>query len=489
MFWWGVQFIDSNIGTIVGWDYFYIEGTICRTTDGGSTWVIQLSNIDENLYEVSFTDAEHGTVVGDYGIIFNTTNAGNTWTNQRTGSLNPFYSIFCIDERTALVVGYEGIIYKTTNGGEEWISQISHGIENLRDIFFIDNNIGFIVGGHGKIMKTTNCGNNWIDQVSGWTGELRGVVFTDSIKGIAIGVSGKILRTTDGGNNWINQISGTTLNLCDLSFINPNTGIIAGGDQFGGAGIILKTSDGGLNWSSVWSGATTLRGVSYINESNSIVVGENGSILRTTNSGTTWNFQSSGTNFNLDAVSFTDSVLGTVVGGGSFSTGGIILRTTDGGLNWSKQLTISKNLYDIKCINEKIGFAVGDYGTILKTINGGIVTEVGNFSNFTQLTPESFLLSQNYPNPFNPTTKIKFSVPSVETHRDASLQVKLIVFDILGNEVATLMDEQKPAGTYEVEFRGTALPSGIYFYQLRAVDPSTGSRQGFVETKKMVLMK
>ncbi len=92
--------------------------------------------------------------------------------------------------------------------------------------------------------------------------------------------------------------------------------------------------------------------------------------------------------------------------------------------------------------------------------------------------PNSIVLYQNYPNPFNPTTKIKFSIPSdVETRRGVSLRV----FDILGREVATLVNEEKPAGEHEVEFNNSQLPSGIYFYQLRA-----GS---FIQTKKMILLR
>ena len=87
-----------------------------------------------------------------------------------------------------------------------------------------------------------------------------------------------------------------------------------------------------------------------------------------------------------------------------------------------------------------------------------------------------FLLEQNYPNPFNPSTKIKFSVPNGIVG-----DVSLKVFDILGNEVATLVDKAKSAGTYEVEFNNPQLSSGIYYYQLRS-----GS---YVETKKMILMK
>ena len=101
--------------------------------------------------------------------------------------------------------------------------------------------------------------------------------------------------------------------------------------------------------------------------------------------------------------------------------------------------------------------------------------------------PNNFYLAQNYPNPFNPTTKIKYTIPTPPVSsplvkgRTKEGFVTLKVYDVLGNEIATLVNEEKPAGEYGVEFDGTGLSSGVYFYQLRA-----GS---FVETKKMVLMK
>lgn len=97
----------------------------------------------------------------------------------------------------------------------------------------------------------------------------------------------------------------------------------------------------------------------------------------------------------------------------------------------------------------------------------------------------SFDLSQNYPNPFNPSTTIKYTIPTVETGHASSLQ--LTVYNILWKEVATLVNENKPAGSYEVTFNivemhsNASLPSGIYFYQLKA-----GS---FVQTKKMMIVK
>ena len=97
-----------------------------------------------------------------------------------------------------------------------------------------------------------------------------------------------------------------------------------------------------------------------------------------------------------------------------------------------------------------------------------------------------FDLSQNYPNPFNPTTTIKYSIPSVGAEHVQPLHVLLKVYDLLGREVATLVNEEKPPGNYEVTFsvetrRGESLPTGVYFYRLTA-----GS---YSETKKMVLIK
>ncbi len=93
--------------------------------------------------------------------------------------------------------------------------------------------------------------------------------------------------------------------------------------------------------------------------------------------------------------------------------------------------------------------------------------------------PAEFILFQNYPNPFNPATKIKFEIPG-KARNDISL-ITLKVFDVLGREVATLVNEYKEAGKHSVEFNATGLPSGVYFYRLNA-----GS---FSETKKMILLR
>jgi hypothetical protein len=143
----------------------------------------------------------------------------------------------------------------------------------------------------------------------------------------------------------------------------------------------------------------------------------------------------------------------------------------------------------------------GKYQYRLKQIDFDGTFEYSNTVEVEINSPTEFSLEQNYPNPFNPTTKIKFTIPAVGDAKFASpTNVILRVFDVLGNEVATLVNEEKPAGEYEVEFSINNLPagqaglqltsevsaksgnaSGVYFYQLKA-----GS---YIETKKMVLMK
>ncbi len=124
--------------------------------------------------------------------------------------------------------------------------------------------------------------------------------------------------------------------------------------------------------------------------------------------------------------------------------------------------------------------------------NGGLTDF--NFDNFlfgdlttvledsTSLIPKSYNLSQNYPNPFNPSTVINYQLPQAG-------KVTLKIYDILGNEIITLVDENKDAGSYSVTFEASNLASGIYIYELTALDPSTGSGHSFVFRNKMMLIK
>jgi hypothetical protein len=118
--------------------------------------------------------------------------------------------------------------------------------------------------------------------------------------------------------------------------------------------------------------------------------------------------------------------------------------------------------------------AAGQYSYRLKQIDFDGTSELSEVVNVEVINPAQYALSQNYPNPFNPSTTIYYALPE-------AAYVELIVYDVLGNEVSTVVNEEKPAGINEVEWNASNVPSGVYFYQLKSGQ--------FVETKKMVLMK
>ena len=208
-----------------------------------------------------------------------------------------------------------------------------------------------------------------------------------------------------------------------------------------------------------------MNGVSFTEANNGTAVGTFGIILRTTNRGINWISQTSGTSNTLNSVCFTDVNNGMTVG-----ITGTILRTTNGGTTWISQTSGTSNyLNSVSIIDAYNGTAVGMTGTILRTTNGGVFV-----NQISSEIPERFSLYQNYPNPFNPSTKINYDIPKAS-------YVKLIVYDVLGKKIATLVNEKLSSGSYEVDWNGSGYPSGVYFYKLTTGD--------YVETKKMILLK
>ena len=138
-----------------------------------------------------------------------------------------------------------------------------------------------------------------------------------------------------------------------------------------------------------------------------------------------------------------------------------------------------------------------DVPTVIKIIDSGESTagpvlradafKIALYDEFSSVddlegtSPSKFILYQNYPNPFNPATKIVYAIPNLISTAGRNLNVTLKVYDVLGTEVVVLVDEEKTAGIYEVNFDASGLPSGVYFYKLTA-----GS---FTESKKMMLLK
>ncbi len=142
----------------------------------------------------------------------------------------------------------------------------------------------------------------------------------------------------------------------------------------------------------------------------------------------------------------------------------IVAYVVGRGTDALNSITVAKNI---------VKDAAGFYGTNFQYI------PVGVKENKLSKIPTEFVLEQNYPNPFNPSTTIKYSIPNIENQNAIPVQLK--VFDVLGREVATLVNKKQSPGNYEVRFNARSISSGVYYYQLKAGD--------FIQTKKMILLK
>jgi len=357
-------------------------------------------------------------------------------------------------------------IYKTTNGGLNYTAQNSnYTSQRFMSIYMIHPDTVFISGNYGKILRTVNGGNNWITLYSDTTLQFWGLFFVNSNTGYVAGSNGRIMKTTNKGDNWIIQTTPTSTALDGIYFVNETTGYV------GGANIFLKTTDAGQTWvnmvGSFISPFETAQAVYFSDENTGLYSTNAARIVRTTDGGNTWNL--------VYSLSGGGAVWGLsfpspLVGYGCTSVG-TVLRTINGGLNWTEQATpLTENLYEICFPSVNTGYIASWSGKILKTTNGGATY----INNINSNIPDNYSLYQNYPNPFNPNTNIKYQIANNKF-------VTLKVFDLLGREVAILVNEFQKTGTYEVSFNGSEFASGIYFYKIQA-----GS---FTQVKRMVLIK
>ena len=146
---------------------------------------------------------------------------------------------------------------------------------------------------------------------------------------------------------------------------------------------------------------------------------------------------------------------------------GAIYKTTDGGNSWEREsVGLSKWAEDGIMLSQFLGYAAGG-DAVLKY---GIISSVEKLEEM----PKDFLLRNNYPNPFNPTTTIEYEIPERSN-------VVLKVFDVLGKEIQTLVNQEQEAGVYRINFNGFNISSGTYFFSLK-----TGN---YEESKQMILLK
>ncbi|MBK8982072.1 MAG: T9SS type A sorting domain-containing protein [Ignavibacteria bacterium] len=365
-------------------------------------------------------------------------------------------------------------IMRTTNGGDNWTIQNAKK-EKLNTVRFLDINTGYASGGlkwnYGNVLyKTTNGGTNWltINNISGvaindmfFLNKDTGWVCDDDI------LFGGLYKTTNGSISWIRQLD-VSYKIQKIFFLNKDTGWACNSNVNGG---LYKTNNGGGNWEPMYEFPGSLRALFFINSQNGWVSGafgeENHTIQYTINGGANWTYaQGEVGGFDLKFVN--DSI--GYAGGGSQPLR--IIKSTNGGRYWGYQSAqTSANISVAVLRNDPLRVWAGRQVLIHTTDGGGVIVNVSKLSNGK---PSRFELHQNYPNPFNPKTIINYELGITNL-------LSWKIYDVFGNEITTLVNEKHSAGSYSVEFDGSRLPSGIYFYRLET--------ENFTETKKMVLAK
>lgn len=424
-----------------------------------SQWKEQHSGTSAYLYGLCFYNSSNGWIVGDSATILTTTDGGDTWRSQKSefsGTRTTFRSVYFVDSLQGWICGDGGSLLHSTDGGNTWLRDtiLEDSSRTLTDIFFSNKSKGWISGSH-------------------WYGD--------------VGSGGSIWMTENGGISWNRQLyldpsSGHPGVLVKLSAVDSlhvwSAGFITQPFVKPQPYYFVHTIDGGSSWN-----FDTLPGNSVPSnvEFKDLMHGwtlSNASIYRTTDGGSVW------TNYNLPFYSFeytplhfidsdTGYLAGYVVSNATILYG--IFKTTNGGISWGRQVlpSMKDRINALFFSNSINGWIVGENGKVFHTTNGGgQIVGVRD----DRLLPIECSLFQNFPNPFNPTTDFRFRIGP---HGGEFVTLK--VFDVLGREVATVLNEQKSPGEYRVSWDASALSSGVYFYRLTA-----GT---FTDIKKLLLVR
>lgn len=363
-----------------------------------------------------------------------TTNGGTSWVASNHDSLNQFISIAAVNAETAWISA-TGAVYRTTNGGVNWTRQLTT-IGNTLIVRFFDSNNGVCIGdgtgGNAAISTTMNGGTAWTPVPSSDIPLLQSEGFIPAnswVVGNTIWVptnGGSLYKSRDRGRTWSAIRSVVNIGGFYCAFKDTLNGLLSGSLS----ATVKRTTDGGVTWDTTESkpqGISTLF-MSYI-------PGTIGSYMIT-----------AGTSHGP----FTGSAY-----------------TLNNGATWT---IVDHELHGKAAfVSPRVGWSWGGADTIYKWTGRALPVREAS----SQLA-DHFELHQNYPNPFNPSTKIGFRI-------QVSGFTTLKVYDGLGREVRTLVNEALKGGSYEATFSAEGLASGVYFYRLRAGD--------FVETKRLLLLK
>jgi len=450
---------------------FYIrKGKNYRSTDDGNSWIpIDSSLMGTALHTIEFDTT--GNIFGgtNIGVFFSSDN-GNTWIHKSNGMRGVYFNSICADCINNLFGVISGLptFYKSSDNGLSWeiftndfpFSSVHSIAINQNGHFFAgiyDEETGIQFG----ICRSTDNGTSWEIVLQDLEYLIKEIKIKQNGDIFAIADIG-IFRSTNNGDNW-NQVF-FEWGPSSLDFNNDGhifaTLILNG---------VYRSTDNGENWIQINNGLTSLyiRSIA-VNHNGYIFVGSgNDGVFKSTDNGDSWHQASSGLSH--------DHILSIAINQNGYlfaGTYGGVFWSTDNGENWS-ELNSGLTGYTVYKLS------INPAGYLLASTDDGMFKSLNTTTdvNTNEINPPSeYLLHQNYPNPFNPNTTIKYQIPEISF-------VTIKVYDVLGKEIVTLVDEEKPAGEYNVEFRidNLELSSGIFFYQLQAGN--------YIETKKMVLLK
>ena len=359
---------------------------------------------------------------------------------------------------------YDGV-YLSTDNGSNWTSMYNGMPYNTVNAMAVNGNKLFAGTKTGGVFLTTNNGTNWTTVNNGLTSlSIKALVVNGP--NIFAGTERGVFLSTNNGTNWTAVNNGLT-SLSITAFVVNGSNIFAGTSNG-----IFTSADSGANWRAVNNGLFGPEAINTLAACGSKVIASDGiSTYFSTNNGEVWE------SLNNDLLSSgyitALAVKGENIFAGIYARG--VFLSTDNGVNW-REINDSNLYHEARFIRSLIAgsnylfIGVTKMGVWRRSLEGVMLPVEDDKSNL----PNEYSLMQNYPNPFNPSTSINYKIikPGM---------VYLRVFDLLGREVAVLVNEEKNAGSFNVSFNASHLTSGIYYYQLRTND--------YLETKKMVLIK
>jgi photosystem II stability/assembly factor-like uncharacterized protein len=381
------------------------------------------------------------------GILFIVYNSYPQWKFQDTtyNTLN-LNSVKVLTSKIGWVAGDNGTIL--SYNGTIWSKQYSGTKAKIKNLCFISPVLGWAMADSNIVLQYYS--GNWTRLTKLQSiNNLQSLSFVDINHGWAVGILGTIFKYN--GDKWVSQSSGTNISLTSVFFTDTLNGWAVGEK-----GTILKYN--GIKWLKQTNSDTlNLYSVYFTDTKHGWAVGDNGIILRY--NGVSWQKESSGINYWLRAVCFSDTLHGWAAG-----EKGVILKFD--GKTWAIQKSPTSNmLLSISSIDSLHGWIAGENGRILYTENGGL-------EGIQQLTMSNEQLTMNiFPNPVIESLVISYRLPD-------NLPVTLKIFDNLGREIETLINENQVKGEHKLNYYTLHLPDGIYLCRL--------SRGNNILTKKIL---